>query len=91
MLRKMVQTKMGRVHSFCHLKPPIFKDRKIFQNEPKSPNQVHMKFIYVVFERTVSKIHIKVLYFIVFWLFEYGTKFQLWKIPDTKICSIQIT
>ena len=50
-----------------------------------------MKFIYVVFQRMVSKIHLRVLYFVVIWLFEYGTKFQLWTIPDTKICSIQIT
>ena len=82
---------MGRVHSFCHLKPPIFKDRKICQNEPNSQNQVHMTFTYAIFERILSKIHLKVLYFIAIWLFEYGTKFQLWTIPDTKICSIQIT
>ena len=41
---------MGRVHSFCHLKLPIFKDQKICQNELKSLNQVHMKFINVVVE-----------------------------------------
>ena len=49
-----------------------------------------MKFIYVVFQRMVSKIHLRELHFIVIWLFEYGTKFQLWTISDTKICSIQI-
>ena len=86
-----VEPKMGRVHSFCHLKPPIFEDRKICQNQPKSPNKVHMKYICVVFESMVSKIHLKVLYFIFIFLFEYGTKFQLWTIPDTKICRIQIT
>ena len=86
-----VQAKMGRVHSFCHLKPPFFKDQKLCQNEPKSLNQVDMKFNYVVFEGMVSKIHLEVLHFIVISLFEYGTKFQLWTIPDTNICSIPIT
>ena len=51
---------------------------------PKSPNQVHTKLIYVVFESIVRNIHLKVIYFIVIWVFEYGTKFQLWTITDTK-------
>ena len=47
--KESVQAKMGCVHSFCHLKPPIFKDKnmsKITKITKSSAYEIYVRCIW---------------------------------------------